>query len=81
LRRSIWLLLILSSSQQTAHGPLQEKAPKIFVENGRAIVYVHPYTTKKLWMKTLFKNLNSLFARRSARSREAKPFEFRPQCF
>jgi hypothetical protein len=36
---------------------------------------------EKLWMKTLFKNLDSLFARRSARSREAKPFEFRPQCF
>jgi hypothetical protein len=47
LSRSIWLVLILSSSQQTAHGPLQEKAPKIFVENGRAIVYVHPYTTRE----------------------------------
>jgi hypothetical protein len=37
----------------TEHGPLPEKASKFLVENGRAIVYVHPYTIQKFWKKTL----------------------------
>jgi hypothetical protein len=55
-----------------------EKAPKFFVENGRAIGYVHPYTIQKFWTKSLFENLNSLLARRPSRSRKAKPLKFCP---